>query len=124
MSEKRRNRKITEERARKRKKMVKTKYGQRLFRHSKKGVNSCILASFAFVILIGMLIVSFHFKGDMNVLSGFVSIAVLVMAGRGLYMAVKGFKERDRNYITCKVGTGLNIFLLLVMILIFIRGLL
>ncbi len=124
MLRKRKNRKTAGERAKNRKKMVKTKYGQRPFRHSKKGVSSCILASFAFVILIGMLIISFHFKGDMNILAGFVSIAVLVMAGRGLYMAVKGFKERERNYITCKVGIGLNIFLLLMMILIFIRGLL
>ena len=35
---------------------------------------------------------------------------------------VKGFRERDKNYITCKWGIGLNGFVLLSLISMFIRG--
>ena len=41
----------------------------------------------------------------------------------GLLLGVRGFRERDKNYITCKVGIGANAAFLLGLTAIFIRGL-
>ena len=38
-------------------------------------------------------------------------------------LGVRGFRERDKNYITCKVGIGANAAFLLGLTAIFIRGL-
>lgn len=124
MLKRRKNKTAAGKRAKRRKKMLKTKYGQRPLRHSKKGVNSCILAVVCLVFLIFMIIASCLSKGDVSMFAGFACIAVAAVSAKGLHMAVKGFKEREKNYITCKVGMGLNIFLLFMIVLIFIRGLL
>ncbi len=124
MRKRRKNKKAAGERTKRRKKMLKTKYGQRPLRYSRKGVNSCVLAILDLIFLLSMIIVSCFSKGDVSMFAGFVCIAVTVMSAKGLHMAVKGFKEREKNYITCKVGMGLNIFLLFMMVLIFFRGLL
>jgi len=40
----------------------------------------------------------------------------------GLIVGIKGFRERDKNYVTCKLGVGINGILLLTLAGLFIRG--
>lgn len=118
-----REKKLAKEREKQRKKIIRTRYGQKKKMHAKKGVQSCILAFICAVLLTLMLTVSFQMKGEVSILVGFVAIAALVAAWRGLVYGVRGFKERDKNYITCRVGVVCSAVLLLCMCGIFIRGL-
>lgn len=37
----------------------------------------------------------------------------MILACIGIVTGVKGFKERDKNYLTCKIGIVVNGFILL-----------
>ena len=63
-------------------------------------------------------------KGEINSLIGVLGLMTLAMSGVGLGLGIKGFKERDKNYITCKVGIVANALILLALFAIYIRGLL
>ena len=114
---------FTKARAKQRKKLIKTKYGQRQKKHAKKGIQSCLLAAVSIVLVILMFKNSFEAKGDISILYGFVGLAIPVIAWRGLVYAIRGFNEREKNYITCKIGAGCNGALIFWMCAIFIRGL-
>ena len=114
---------IAKAREKQRKKMIKTKYGQAPLRHSKKGVYSCFYAVVVFILLVLMLIIAFASKGEVNILIGFIGLGALALSFMGLLLGVRGFRERDKNYITCKVGIGANAAFLLGLTAIFIRGL-
>ena len=45
------------------------------------------------------------------------------MAISGFRKAKEGFKERERDYISCKIGVGVNGTIAVLMILVFLRGL-
>lgn len=114
---------LAREREMRRKKMIRTKYGQAPLRHARKGVKSCLFAGAALFLLVLMLATSFASKGAVGVLLGFAGIVTVILVVAGLVTGIRGFKERDKNYITCKVGTGVNLLMLLCMCAIFIRGL-
>lgn len=118
-----RARALAKEREKQRKKMIKTRYGQKQKKHARKGVQSCLLAVVAAFILIVMITGSFSVKGHVGMFAGVAGIAALIIAWRGLVYGTRGFKERDKNYITCRVGTVFNGVLLLLMCGLFIRGL-
>ena len=42
----------------------------------------------------------------------------------GVITGFRGFKERDKNYVTCKIGVACNLAILACFVGIFIRGLL
>ena len=56
-----------------------------------------------------------------SIVGGFGMVAV-VMTILGFRAAMKGFRDRDRNYFTCRIGIGLNSVILLGLIIIFLRG--
>ena len=76
-----------------------------------------------FILLVLMLIIAFASKGEVNILIGFIGLGTLALSFMGLLLGVRGFRERDKNYITCKVGIGANAAFLLGLTAIFIRGL-
>lgn len=49
-----------------------------------------------------------------------VSFALSIL---GINAAVKGFRERERNYITCKIGLPVSGIVLILFLVIFIGGL-
>ncbi len=111
------------EREKRRKKMARTKYGQTRLSHARKGFTSCILAvvgAFFIVLMIGS---SYTTKGEVGMFIGFLALATLVIVVIGLIEGIQGFQERDKNYVTCRVGIGVNIVLIIFMCAIFIRGL-
>ena len=115
--------KAAKERERRRRTLIRTKYGQKPLKHAKKGVQSCVLAGFVLFLLILMVSTSFASKGEVAGYMGIMGIATMVLAGMGLNLGIRGFKERDKNYITCKAGTGLCAAVLIGMAAIFLRGL-
>ena len=116
-------RKRAKEREKRRKQMIRTKYGQKQKRHAKKGLKACIYAFFALFFLFLLIASSFVENGQIGVLMGIVGFLILALSAAGTKMAIQGFKERDKNYITCKIGLGCNAAVLLCMFGIFVRGL-
>ncbi len=39
---------------------------------------------------------------------GGITIISLILAGYGIYSAIIGFRERERSYLTCKIGIVMN----------------
>lgn len=110
-------------REKQRKKLIKTKYGQKPLRHSRRGIYSCAYAMVIFFLLFFMLMFAYLAKGDVNILIGFLALGTLALSVIGIWLGIKGLKERDKNYITCKVGIAANVVFLLTLVLLFVRGL-
>ena len=91
----------------KRSRRVNTKYGQKTLKHARKGIQSCMMAVLCAVILIVMIL----------------CFALLALAVYGFRLGLRGLNERDKKYITCKVGIGVNGLVLAGVAAIFIRGL-
>lgn len=111
-------------REKQRKKMIRTKYGQAPLRHARKGVYSCIYAAAVFALLFLMILISYVAKGEVGILIGLVGLGTAALSAAGLALGIRGLKERDKNYVTCKAGIGINGLFLLALAGLFIRGLL
>ena len=118
-AEERKKRKIEKEKMKRRSR----KYGQAQLKHSRRGIKSCFLAVCALFILVLIFSVSYITRGDVGILIGLCGILVVVLAVSGLKAGIQGLTEREKNYITCKVGIALNGVFLLGMAGIFVRGL-
>lgn len=122
-AEEARARALAKEREKRRKNLIRTKYGQAPLKHSKKGIRSCMYSGAASFLLLLLLSSSFVTNGEVSLGMGAIGLVAMVLAFGSLVTGIKGFKERDKNYITCKIGTGWSGLLLLGMCAIFIRGL-
>ena len=98
------------------------KYGQGRAKHAKKGVYSCMIAGLILILLFVMLAISYVAAGETTALLGAGGIITLILAWLGLNLGIRGLREREKNYLTCKVGIWCNMILLVVFIVIFIRG--
>lgn len=99
------------------------KYGQAQLKHSRRGMRSTFLGVCCLFLLVLAFSASYISRGDVGLLIGFVGLFALALAVAGLKNAVQGFKEREKNYLTCKVGAALNGVLLAGLAAIFLRGL-
>ncbi len=99
------------------------KYGQAKLKHAKKGVLSCTLAGIVAAILTALISTAYVSNGTVAGYIGGIGMITLVLAGTGVVCGIRGFKEREKDYLTCKVGLGFNLFFLIGLIAIFCRGL-
>lgn len=111
------------ERERRKRERRRTKYGQAKLKESRRGMESCIAAVSIFLLLILLLIMAYTTRGQAAAIIGAIGLLTILCACFGIVLGIKGFKERDKSYTSCKVGIGLNIFFVLLFIIIFIRGL-
>jgi hypothetical protein len=100
------------------------KYGQAKLKHSRMGIYSCVYAAISFAILLTCILIAFVMHGNTFGLVGGVGILSIVLAVIGIRASIKGMREREKRYITCKAGLAGNILILLGLILIFLGGLL
>ena len=84
-------------RKKKRKKMIKTKYGQKAVRHSKRGVYSCTYAVVIAFLVIVMILFSFMNKGNVNILMGFFGLGTCAMAVIGSGLASRDSENAKRS---------------------------
>ena len=110
-------------RARERRARGNRKYGQAKLKHAKKGILSCVIAGTVFLLLFMMLAIAYTSSGTAGGYIGGSGLVAMILTGVGLYTAFRGFKEREKDYLTCKIGVGCNIFFLIGFIAIFCRGL-
>lgn len=106
-----------------RKKRGTRKYGQANLKPSRSGVLSCISAVWAFVILLGGILYAFLTRGGAAGVVGGFAIISLLLAIYGIRAAIRGFKERDRSYLSCKIGLPANAAALILFLAIYIGGL-
>lgn len=113
------------ERSRERDRRVrgKRKYGQAKLKHAKRGIISCGIAAMTLFSIVTSLVVVYVSEGSTGILIGIIGILTMILSGFGIYCAQRGFREREKDYLTCKIGMGFNIFFLIGLISIFCRGL-
>ena len=108
---------------RERKKRKNRKYGQAKLKHSKRGVLSCVLSGIVCCVLLILLATSYYSGGTGAPIVGGFGLVALILAICGLYFGMKGFNEREKDYLTCKIGVSFSSVLILGFIIIFCRGL-
>ncbi len=110
-------------REKERKKRRKRKYGQAKLKHAKRGIVSCVVSAIVCLLLAIMIGNAYSSRGTAAPFIGAAGLITMALAGFGLYTGVRGFKEREKDYLTCKIGVGCSAFFLLGFIFIFCRGL-
>ena len=110
------------ERDKERKKRGHRKYGQAKLRHSKKGIESLMIAIVNGVIFVALILTAFLHKGQSDAISGSFGLFTIILTVMGLVVGLKGFRERNKNYVTCKFGVGINGVVLLALVVLFVRG--
>ncbi|HJC43910.1 MAG TPA: hypothetical protein H9756_09595 [Candidatus Mediterraneibacter gallistercoris] len=111
------------QREKERKKRGARKYGQANYKHSRKGVVSCISSIGGLVILAGCIFYAFLARGNANGIIGGLAVLSLVLSINGIRLAIGGFHERERNYLTCKIGLPAGFVSVIFFLAIFIGGL-
>ena len=111
------------QREKERKKRGARKYGQANYKHSRKGVVSCISSIGGLVILSGCIFYAFLARGNANGIIGGLAVLSLVLSINGIRLAIGGFHERERNYLTCKIGLPAGFVSVIFFLAIFIGGL-
>lgn len=99
------------------------KYGQAKLKHAKKGILSCAIAGVVSGLMLMLLVIAYVSGGNAAGYIGGLGLITMILAGVGVYFAIKGFREREKDYLTCRIGVGCNIFFLIGFIVIFCRGL-
>ena len=117
------SKKEEKDRSRERKKRGNRKYGQAKLKHAKKGIWSCIVAGTVFVLSVILLIVAYTSGGTAAGYIGGLGLITIICSGVGIYLARKGFRERDKDYLTCKIGLACNTSIFLAFVAIFCWGL-
>ena len=108
---------------RERKKRGTRKYGQAKYKHSRMGAVSCGCAAAALLLLAGCILYAYIARGAAAGIVGGIAVVSLVLSVMGIRAAVKGFRERERNYLTCKIGLPVSSVVLVLFLAIFIGGL-
>lgn len=106
-----------------RKKRGTRKYGQNGMKYSGRGILSCLSGAGALLLLLGCILYAFLSRGEAAGIIGGIAIVALILSICGIRWAIRGFRERERNYLTCKIGLPLNAVSLILFLVIFIGGL-
>ena len=99
------------------------KYGQSFLKHSRKGIQSCLCAVLALGILSWVLVIAFVTRGDVAGVYAGIALVSAVLPVLGIRLGIRGLYERERRYLTCKIGIVFNILPLLMLVIIFYGGL-
>ena len=111
------------QREKERKKRGTRKYGQAKYKYSRMGVISCGCAAAALLLLAGCILYAYLARGAAAGVVGGIAVVSMVLSIMGIRAAVKGFRERERNYLTCKIGLPGSTLVLLLFLAIYIGGL-
>ena len=78
-----------------------------------------------FAVILGLKIYGRNETSSMKTpwIIGGITIISLILAGYGIYSAIIGFRERERSYLTCKIGIVMNAAAIISFFAVFIRGL-
>ena len=111
------------DRSKERRKRGNRKYGQAKLKHAKKGIISCSFAGAVLLLMIILVATTYRADGTVPGYIGGIGSCTMLFSGIGIYMAYRGFKEREKDYLTCKIGMACNSLFLLIFVGIFCWGL-
>lgn len=112
------------DRIKERRKKGARKYGQSKLKEARKGVWSCGLAVVIFLVIAGMLLLAYLSRGKTAAYIGGLGMSAMIFSWIGFFMALRGFKEPDRNHVTCRIGVVCHMIFIAGLTGIFLRGLL
>lgn len=113
----------SEQKSRDRRRRQKRRYGKAKLKHSKRGIISCGIAAGVVLLCLLAFVTAYRKAGHAAMYIGGMGVIAMILTGIGLYMSIRGFKERNKNYLTCTVGAVVNGLFLLGMFLMYCRGL-
>ena len=111
------------ERNRERKVRGNRKYGQAKLKHAKRGIISCVIAGVVGMLLTLLIWTAYRNAGTSGTVVGGLALSAMIFSCVGIYEGFRGFREREKQYLTCKIGIGLNISYIIGFVAIFCRGL-
>ena len=111
------------DRQRERRRRKRRKYGQAKLKHAKRGIISTVISAGVLCLLVILLAVAYFSRGMAAPVIGGLGLIAVILACCSLYMGIRGFKEREKDYLTCKIGVACSSFIILGFIIIFCRGL-
>ena len=98
------------------------RYGEeKVIRHAKHGVRSTLIAIAAIVLLSLLVTVSYVQEGKATMI-GALGICAWILSGVGIFFGMIGLRERERKYLTCRIGIVCNAALFVGLAIIFFRG--
>lgn len=106
-----------------RKRQETRKYGQAVLKHSHMGVHSCWYGIGSLFFLLLALFIAFWMRGKAAGFIGGLGMLAVIFSTVGIRAGVKGLREREKKYISCRLGIMMNVILLSGLIIIFVRGL-
>ena len=100
------------------------RYGEeKVIRHAKHGVRSTLIAIAAIVLLSLLVTVSYYVQeGKAATMIGALGICAWILSGVGIFFGMIGLRERERKYLTCRIGIVCNAALFVGLAIIFFRG--
>ncbi len=99
------------------------KYGQVKLRASRRGIYSCLFALAAIICQCLMLYAAYATYGEAPSYVGSIGLISAMGSLVGIYYGFLGFREREKNYLSCKVGIVINALVVIGYIMLFVRGL-
>ena len=111
------------DRNRERRKRGNSKYGQAKLKHAKKGIWSCMIAAVVVCLSISLSVMTYIADGSTAGYVGGMGMSTMLFAAMGIYMARRGFREREKDYLTRKVGLVCNSLFFILFVAIFCWGL-
>lgn len=99
------------------------KYGQAQLRHAKRGIWSCVCCVTVLIIMVVLFLKAYISEGTASPIIGGLGLVAFILSGCSLYLAIRGFREREKDYMTCKIGASCSVIFILGFIIIFCRGL-
>lgn len=111
------------DRERERRNRKRRKYGQAKLKHAKRGIISCGLSAAVLVIMVALFANAYISGGTAAPIIGGLGLSAVILSGYSLYLGLRGFKEREKDYLTCKIGASCSAFFIFGFIIIFCRGL-
>lgn len=98
------------------------KYGQSRLKQSTKGKISCVIAVIIAILTICLLNITYYDDGKTAGYIGGLGISALLFSIFGIIIAKEGFREKERNFRTCRIGIVCNSIFLLGWIIFFLGG--
>lgn len=111
------------DRERERRNRKRRKYGQAKLKHAKRGIMSCGLSAAVLVIMVALFAKAYTSEGTAAPIIGGFGLVAVILAVSSLCLGLRGFREREKDYLTCKIGVGCSAFFIFGFIIIFCRGL-
>lgn len=99
------------------------KHGQPVLKAAKKGVYSCVTAACVCIVLALSVLAAYLLRGNAPGLIGGGGAICWLISWYGVITAARGFKERERKYLTCKIGIVCNTLLGVGLTALFVGGL-